>query len=113
MLISLAVLGILVAAPAAYGQAVDQYTPQSGVGGVASPVLDQAGVIASGGEGDAADGNAGTAGANAANEAGEGGGGKLPFTGYPLTPIVVLIALLLAAGVALRFAVPALDRRHG
>lgn len=107
LLACVAVLGILVVAPAAHGQAVDQYSALS----APSPVIDQAGVIASGGTGGQGDVGGATTGGSAADEAGEGAGGKLPFTGYPLTPLLLLIAILLAAGIALRLAAPALDRR--
>ena len=39
------------------------------------------------------------------------GDGNLPFTGYPVTPLVLLLLALLAAGVATRGFVAVRDRR--
>ena len=101
---SATVLAILVLAPAANAQSsTDQY----------SPTLDQAGVIASGNVGaEGGTGGESGAGGEVAAEAGTGKGGKLPFTGYPLTPLVMLAGLLLGAGLIARVGLPALDRRR-
>ena len=93
------------AATNAQSSGTTQYTPDLGT----------AGVTASSGAGTKSPGN-GTAGANAAGgvagQAQSGGGGTLPFTGYPLTLLVALVAILLAAGLVLRVMAPRLDRRH-
>ncbi|GEM_PF-3077918 len=39
-----------------------------------------------------------------------GQGGELPFTGYPLTPLILLLLILLAAGLGLRAYVALRDR---
>ena len=41
---------------------------------------------------------------------GGGGGGELPFTGYPLSPLLILLLMLLAAGLILRGYVAVRDR---
>jgi hypothetical protein len=46
-----------------------------------------------------------------ADSDGSDSGGSLPFTGYPLTPLLLLFVALLAAGLALRTAT-ALRNRH-
>jgi hypothetical protein len=55
---------------------------------------------------------AGTTAGEATAGTGTGSGGELPFTDYPLTPLVALVGLLLIAGIAARLVVPALDRRR-
>jgi hypothetical protein len=40
----------------------------------------------------------------------ESGGGSLPFTGYPITPLVLLVIALVAVGLALRLGSKARDR---
>ena len=42
--------------------------------------------------------------------AGGGTGGELPFTGYPLTPLLLILLLLLAAGLVIRAYVAARER---
>ena len=39
-----------------------------------------------------------------------GQGGQLPFTGYPVTPLILLLAALLAAGAMIRAYIAARDR---
>jgi hypothetical protein len=100
------VIGMLVVPAGAYAQtsAATQYTPQIGT----------AGSTATGGaaKGSPNNGQAGTNQAGGvAGTAVSGGGGTLPFTGYPLTLLVALVAILLAAGLALRVVAPRLDRR--
>jgi hypothetical protein len=41
---------------------------------------------------------------------GTGSGGELPFTGYPLTPLLLLLLLLLAIGLAIRAGIAINDR---
>jgi hypothetical protein len=99
------VVGMLIAPAAANAQSsgYTEYAPSVGT----------AGSTASGG---GKSPNSGTAGANNSGVAGDavsGGNGKsLAFTGYPLTPLVALVAILLAAGFVLRVVMPRLDRRH-
>jgi hypothetical protein len=98
------VVGMLVAPAAANAQtsATSQYVPNVGT----------AGSTATGGSGGNNGGAAGQPNNGAAGGAVSGGsGGSLPFTGYPLTPLVLIVAMLLAAGLALRMVVPRLDRR--
>jgi hypothetical protein len=45
--------------------------------------------------------------------AGIGTGGELPFTGYPLTALILLLLVLLLAGLALRTYLAARDRLGG
>ncbi len=120
------VLAGMLAAPAgapAQSSFSTQYTPNIGT----------AGSFATGGSDKRSDGDPGAAGTNAGTtnagttnagsaagttNAGRaagnatGGGESLPFTGYPLTPLVALTAALLAAGLTLRMLAPTLDRRH-
>ncbi|MGH2954141.1 MAG: hypothetical protein ACRDK9_08995 [Solirubrobacterales bacterium] len=42
--------------------------------------------------------------------AGGGTGGELPFTGYPLTPLLLILLILLAAGLMIRTYLGARDR---
>ena len=53
----------------------------------------------------------GNGGANPPGGAGEGG--ELPFTGYPVTPLILLLILLLASGVMIRTYLAARDRLNG
>ena len=90
-ILALAAGGIVVAPTAASAQAgaADEYSPTSPGNGSGGSEND--------GTGGAVDDNlgAGTA---------ESDGGNLPFTGYPLTPLVTLFLLLLAAGLVIRLA---------
>jgi hypothetical protein len=43
---------------------------------------------------------------------GAGEGGELPFTGYPVTPLILLLLMLLAAGLMIRTYLAARDRLH-
>lgn len=101
--LAIALLGLFAFAPAA--MAVTAAADQYGGGG-------SAGGGNSGGSG--GDGGGDTAGA-AAGEATGGGsgsdGGTLPFSGYPVTPMVLVVAGLVAAGLAIRF-VPSMAERR-
>jgi hypothetical protein len=102
---ALGVIGILVAAPAASGQAaIDQYIPAGDPGNGAGK--DAGGVAGSllppGGPGQPPSPNPG---------GGSSGGGKLPLTGYPVTPFVWVILAVLLIGAMVRIAAPVLGRR--
>ncbi len=100
-------IGILVAAPTASGQAaVDQYTP------IGSPA---------GGSGGAVSGPSDTLGPAGAQighrhiaarpQESSSSGGSLPFTDYPVTPFVWIVLAVLIAGALVRVAAPVLGRR--
>jgi len=57
-------------------------------------------------------GSAGTSG-SPSSAGGTGSGGELPFTGYPLTTLLLLMLLLLALGLAIRAGVAIHDRLGG
>jgi hypothetical protein len=89
-----ALIAILVAASAAFGQSASgQYDPSLDPGGI---------VQGSNGNGNGGQNNPG------ASNVGEstGGGTDLPFTGYPLTPLVAIVGLLLIGGLAVRLIAP-------
>jgi hypothetical protein len=102
---AVAVIGILIAAPTASGQAaIDQYVPAGdpgngageGAGGV-TPLLPTG---TGGGKPPAADPGSGSE-----------SGGELPFTGYPVTPFIWVVVALLLIGALVRVAAPVLGRR--
>jgi hypothetical protein len=97
------VAAILVAAPVAGAQTagVDQYQPGGGGQGE-----DQQGQ--GGGGGDQAP-TAGGGGIPSTSGA-ESDAGELPFTGYPLTGLLVLVGILVAAGLTFRLATQLRDR---
>jgi hypothetical protein len=96
-------VAILVPAAAANAQsATGQYDPTLG-----GPTLDQAGIVQTGSVGDGA-GNAGAGeGGGAAGEVQElgGNGTELPFTGYPLSLLVVIAGLMLGGGLLVRLVI--------
>jgi hypothetical protein len=47
---------------------------------------------------------------SAGGAGGTGSGGELPFTGYPLTPLLLLLLLLVAIGLAIRAGIAVHDR---
>lgn len=99
----LALVAILVSASAAGAQ-----TSASGQYG---PTLDPAGITQSGA---VDDGNAGAAGGSPAIavQGAAGGDSALPFTGYPISSLVLIALLLLGGGLAGRLLLlPALGRR--
>jgi hypothetical protein len=102
---AIAVIGMLVAAPGASGQAViDQYVPQgnpTGGPGGASGSLGSLGTPA------------GETRQAVTTDSGPGSskGGNLPFTGYPVTSFVWIVLAVLLAGALVRVAAPMLGRR--
>jgi hypothetical protein len=104
-LLAVGLLAALVAAPHANGQAAtDQYAPPTVPGG------GTAGQVGGGGGGSAGDTGGGGIGAVAGETGSGSGGGTLPFTGYPVTAIVLIALALLCAGVLVRWAVHAARR---
>jgi hypothetical protein len=109
-IMAVAVVGTLVVAPNALGQAaVDQYIPQGHQGGPAG---------GSGGGLSASSDTLGPGGSqighrHIAAKPGEGtsSGGSLPFTDYPVTPFVWIVLGLLLAGALVRATAPVLGRR--
>ena len=98
-----ALIAILVAAPAAFGQSAGvQYDPSLDPGSI---------VQGSNGNGNGGQNNGEPSNVGASN-VGEstGGGTDLPFTGYPLTPLVAIVGLLLIGGLAVRLIVPPAPR---
>jgi hypothetical protein len=99
----------LVLAPAASAQSViDQYRPVPGGGG------GEGGVLTPGGGGSlaAAEIPGGPLGP-AATTAAPGGSEELPFTGYPLTSLLIALLILLLVGIALRIAFEVRERLQG
>jgi hypothetical protein len=94
---------MLVAAPVASAQNAggDQYNP----GGVGP----SGGADQGPGPGEGAGPSGGELAASPAGT-GESGGGELPFTGYPLTPLVLAVIILVAMGLAFRLAQEARQR---
>jgi hypothetical protein len=104
---AVALLGILVVAPSASGQAaIDQYVPQGNPAGAAG---------GAGGSGGGTLGNLSGPGKGHAVTAHNGGGtasgGNLPLTEYPATPFVWIVLALLLAGALVRVAAPMVGRR--
>jgi hypothetical protein len=103
---AVAVIGILIAAPTASGQAaIDQYVPAGdpgngagqGAGGVTESLLPS--------------GPGGTKTPSPDPGAGSQVGGDLPFTGYPVTPFIWVVLAVLLLGALVRVAAPLLGRR--
>lgn len=89
-----ALIALLVAAPAVFGQSASgQYDPSLDPGGI---------VQGSNGNGNGGATNPGDTGGGESI----GGGTDLPFTGYPLTPLVAIVGLLLIGGLAVRLIAP-------
>jgi hypothetical protein len=101
-------VGILVAAPNASGQAaLDQYVPQGnpaggskGAGSLANPITSQ---TPSGGNGHKVKSDLGS---------GTETGGRLPITDYPSTPFLWIVIAILVAALLVRVAV-SLKKRRG
>ncbi len=125
------VAGIVFAPAAALGQssAVDQYVPNPPPGGGEAP--ESGGGVGNpnnpgGGEGPTGGGGgenpagaegpaAGGAGPALAPSAGTGetDAGELPFTGYPVTALLLIVLLLLVGGLLVRFGPAGFDRIRG
>jgi hypothetical protein len=103
-LLAIGLMGAMIVAPHANGQAaLDQYKQPTVPGGTAGAV--------GGGGSQNADGTNGAGIGAVAGETGSGsGGGSLPFTGYPVTAIVLIALALLCAGVLVRWATQAVRR---
>lgn len=56
------------------------------------------------------DDEGGAGGGPGAGPTGDAGGGELPFTGYPLTSLMLLLLILLATGLAIRSYLAVRDR---
>jgi hypothetical protein len=111
VVLAISLVGILIAAPGASAQgAIDEYIPQ------ANPAGGTGGQSAgSGSSSESSKASLGAEGAigghgSVAAESGSGSGGNLPFTGYPVTPIVWIVAALLIAGLLVRLSAPLLGR---
>ena len=103
-LLAIGLMGAMIVAPHANGQAaIDQYQQPTVPGGT--------GGVVGGGGSQNADGTNGAGVGAVAGETGSGsGGGSLPFTGYPVTAIVLIALALLCAGVLVRWATQAVRR---
>ena len=110
---AVALVGILIAAPSASGQAaVDEYAvspnPIGGAGGVAGATE---GSNTKGTKTQGTQGTGGSGSVAAQTGSGSSGGGNLPFTGYPITPLVWIVLGALVGGVLMRVAAARLMRR--
>jgi hypothetical protein len=106
-IMAIGLVGILVAAPSASGQAaVEQYTPNAdpagGSGGAVSAPSDTLGPHG---------GQIGHHEIAAKPGLGSSKGGSLPFTDYPVTPFVWIVLAVLIAGALVRVTAPLLGRR--
>jgi hypothetical protein len=106
-IMAIGLVGILVAAPSASGQAaVDQYIPQGGpAGGSGGAVSASSDTLGPQGGQIGHRKIAAKPGESSAN------GGSLPFTDYPVTPFVWIVLALLIAGALVRVTAPLLGRR--
>ena len=121
-------VGIVLAVPAANAQdlaAADQYTPSGGGGGGQNPAGGGGGNHGGAGGAQNPTGGGGAenpaGGGGAVSPAGDGGGeptatvaekggGSLPFTGYPLTPLLWIIIGLVVVGIGFRLVSTAVRR---
>src|SRR5882757_2302297 len=113
---AVALVGILTAAPSAWGQAaVDEYAispnPIGGAGGVAGVAGVTEGSNTKGTKTQGTQGTGGSGSVAAQTGSGSSGGGNLPFTGYPITPLVWIVLGALVGGVLMRVAAARLMRR--
>jgi hypothetical protein len=104
---AIGLLGILVAAPSASGQAaIDQYVPQANpAGGSVGSARGPTDTLGPGGA------QVGLHKITTKRAEGSANGGKLPGTDYPVTPFVWVVLAALAVGVLVRVAAPMLGRR--
>jgi hypothetical protein len=118
-IMAVGVVGMLIAAPTASGQAaVDQYQQSANPAGGSG---ETAGIVASGSkksgskkshvQGTTA-GQTGAGQATAGSDGGSSSGGTLPFTGYPMTALLWVVLGLFVAGLLLRLTVSMLERRR-
>jgi len=107
-----ALLGILVVAPGAYGQAaVDQYVPALGPPGTSSEPPAGESQPSGSGLSESGEGKAAVVAKPASD--GSSGGVEIPVSdGYPVPPFVVLVALLLACGIAARLIMAGMRRKE-
>lgn len=103
-LLAVGLLAALLVAPHANGQAAaDQYVPNPNPSGGSGA----AGQSGSGGNpkpGDRAADDAGLGAVAAETGSGSGAGGTLPFTGFPMTPLILIALALLCAALLVRLA---------
>jgi hypothetical protein len=105
-LAAVGVIGILIAAPTASGQAaIDQYIPAGDPG-------NGAGHGAGGVDSLLPPGTQGNHTPSADPGPGSETGGELPFTGYPVTPFIWIVVAVLAAGALVRVAAPVFGQRR-
>jgi hypothetical protein len=96
---ALSVIGILIAAPTASGQAaIDQYIPAGDPGnGAGQGAENVASLLPSGAVSKAPSADPGS---------GSESGGELPFTDYPVTPFIWVVVTALLIGTLVRVAAP-------
>jgi hypothetical protein len=106
-IVALGLVGILVAAPSASGQAaVDQYVPTGNPAGASGGA---SGSLRPLGPGESAPGSGHAVAADPGN--GSANGGDLPFSGYPVTSFVWIVLAVLLVGALVRVAASMLRRR--
>jgi hypothetical protein len=112
-ILAVCLVGTLFAAPTASGQsAIEQYAPSPNPGGGAGGVEGATGGSKTKGtKTQGTEGSGGNGSVAAQSGSGSSGGGTLPFTGYPITPLVWIALAALVAGALLRVAVAVLKRR--
>jgi hypothetical protein len=113
LLIALATLLVTLAAALAFSAATaDKASAQGAAICQQYPSLPQCQSPSSGGGGNQGSGEAGAIPGGGGPTAGEQAGakGELPFTGYPLTPLLLLFLILLVAGLTIRSYLAIRDR---
>jgi hypothetical protein len=112
--IAVATLGAAILVPASLAgaqSAADQYVPQLDKGGVSEQAAPPGSSPSSTGQ--PAPSSLGSNPQQAAAETrdpGSSGGGEVPGTGFPITPFVAVLAVVVLIALAARFLVPALRR---
>ena len=99
--------------PAAAQSVADQYVPQLDKGGAAqAPTEDPPGAASPGADATPPkpDETARDLAASEIDDSGQASGVSLPGSGFPLTPLVIVLLGLVAAGIAFRFVRPLLAR---